>query len=520
MKKNRYRHIKLVIALFLMSISVVVSVYAQGASYITDHPEGTNYRERLIDYADIYTYEILQGTKDTLLYVRTINDFWYGVWGGPNFNFSFGDLKSLVDPNNDKDVFNTIIDFGSKFGTGYSIGIMGEMTSKTSDFSFGLKLAAIDKKISNVPSSDIAGYYAQYYNYEAKYSSSISYFVISPYTKYSFPFLDGLFVSGGLDAYIMYKTVAELEPEFENTGEIYHKMPLTDVKANTRFGISLGVGYDFFIADFFATNNRVRITPYAEFKAGTNIITANSSNWNDLGLNIGLQFKISHDKIKVDTLRFDPRSEFAPEYFASLKSDDGIEFVGFTHKLDIPPAFDVAYVEVPREPEVVTDTVPTTPVEPEKPIVAVTEPGKDTADVAVNIPSKTEPPAPKASPAMNLRLGQTDTLNGYTSATSTALDSTMRTTLDQYAQYMKEHPNVIIRLQGHSDNQGTLAQNQTRSQQRMNAVKNYLMSKGIPERRIFGGYVGSTKPAAVNTTEAGRRKNRRVEMVLENSSGR
>ena len=85
-----------------------------------------NYRTRLIDYADIYSYEIDPKTKDTLLYVRKINDFWYGLYGASNFALSFGDFKSKVDPINNQNIFNTVVNFYSQFGAGYSLGVIGE----------------------------------------------------------------------------------------------------------------------------------------------------------------------------------------------------------------------------------------------------------------------------------------------------------------------------------------------------------------------------------------------------------
>ena len=72
-------------------------------------------------------------------------------------------------------------------------------------------------------------------------------------------------------------TVAYMERNYENTGAIYHKMDVPGTRGNTRFLLNAGIGYDFFIADFFAKNNRVRITPFAELKAGSNVITSNGS---------------------------------------------------------------------------------------------------------------------------------------------------------------------------------------------------------------------------------------------------
>ena len=67
---------------------------------------------------------------------------------------------------------------------------------------------------------------------------------------------------------------------------------------------------------------------------------------------------------------------------------------------------------------------------------------------------------------------------------------------------------------GHTDNKGSDALNQPLSEQRANAVRDYLLKKGILENRLEAKGFGSSKPIADNNTEAGKSKNRRVEIVL------
>jgi len=67
---------------------------------------------------------------------------------------------------------------------------------------------------------------------------------------------------------------------------------------------------------------------------------------------------------------------------------------------------------------------------------------------------------------------------------------------------------------GHTDNVGSDATNMPLSEQRANAVKNYLLRKGLIESRIETKGYGASKPVADNSTDAGRSKNRRVEIVL------
>lgn len=67
---------------------------------------------------------------------------------------------------------------------------------------------------------------------------------------------------------------------------------------------------------------------------------------------------------------------------------------------------------------------------------------------------------------------------------------------------------------GHTDNVGSDATNQPLSEQRAMAVKAYLLKKGLTENRVEARGFGAAKPVADNTTDVGRSRNRRVEIVL------
>ncbi len=86
--------------------------------------------------------------------------------------------------------------------------------------------------------------------------------------------------------------------------------------------------------------------------------------------------------------------------------------------------------------------------------------------------------------------------------------------LDKAVEALQENASVRVEISGHTDNIGLPAQNQALSQQRAEAVKAYLESKGVsPARLVAVGY-GSTRPTADNRTDAGRTQNRRVEFQL------
>ncbi|WP_078063180.1 OmpA family protein [Solirubrum puertoriconensis] len=86
--------------------------------------------------------------------------------------------------------------------------------------------------------------------------------------------------------------------------------------------------------------------------------------------------------------------------------------------------------------------------------------------------------------------------------------------LMRLVRIMKDYPQMEIRVDGHTDNQGDPALNMKLSIDRVNEVKKYLVSKGIPGNRITTQGFGDTKPIASNEQEETRKMNRRVEFVI------
>jgi outer membrane protein OmpA-like peptidoglycan-associated protein len=86
--------------------------------------------------------------------------------------------------------------------------------------------------------------------------------------------------------------------------------------------------------------------------------------------------------------------------------------------------------------------------------------------------------------------------------------------LDELAALMIKHPTWGLKISGHTDNVGKPAANLTLSKKRAEAVKKYLVAKGVSADHLRSEWYGQTKPIAPNTTEAGRQKNRRVEMLI------
>ncbi|MEI9911692.1 MAG: OmpA family protein [Bacteroidota bacterium] len=86
--------------------------------------------------------------------------------------------------------------------------------------------------------------------------------------------------------------------------------------------------------------------------------------------------------------------------------------------------------------------------------------------------------------------------------------------LADVAQILKDNPQLKLAIDGHTDYVGTDESNQALSENRANAVKNYLVKQGVDESRLIVTGHGESEPIADNKTAAGRQKNRRVELKL------
>jgi outer membrane protein OmpA-like peptidoglycan-associated protein len=87
-------------------------------------------------------------------------------------------------------------------------------------------------------------------------------------------------------------------------------------------------------------------------------------------------------------------------------------------------------------------------------------------------------------------------------------------TLKEIGTMLKEHPELKLTIEGHTDNVGAAPVNQTLSEKRAAAVRQYLVDTyQIDGARLQATGLGQTKPAASNDTPEGRQQNRRVELV-------
>jgi outer membrane protein OmpA-like peptidoglycan-associated protein len=97
---------------------------------------------------------------------------------------------------------------------------------------------------------------------------------------------------------------------------------------------------------------------------------------------------------------------------------------------------------------------------------------------------------------------------------SATIKPQLRGVLDPFAASLQNDPNARITIIGHTDSTGSDAVNNPLSMDRAQSVRDYLAARGVSPTRVETAGRGEREPIADNSTEAGRAKNRRVEIFL------
>jgi outer membrane protein OmpA-like peptidoglycan-associated protein len=122
-------------------------------------------------------------------------------------------------------------------------------------------------------------------------------------------------------------------------------------------------------------------------------------------------------------------------------------------------------------------------------------------------------PAPAPEPQVEVAAFETIVLRGVNFQFDEAdLTPPARESLDELATRLQSHQNVSVLVEGHTDAFGTDAYNLELGKKRAEAVREYLVGKGLKAEQIEVVSRGESQPAATNATEEGRALNRRTEV--------
>jgi outer membrane protein OmpA-like peptidoglycan-associated protein len=118
-------------------------------------------------------------------------------------------------------------------------------------------------------------------------------------------------------------------------------------------------------------------------------------------------------------------------------------------------------------------------------------------------------------PTRESERGLVSEIGGVQFATATAnLNPPARESLARFSGIVASYPELIFRIEGHTDNVGSDATNNELSLRRAISVRDYLISLGVPASSIEVQGHGPYQPVADNFSDAGRARNRRVEIVI------
>ena len=103
----------------------------------------------------------------------------------------------------------------------------------------------------------------------------------------------------------------------------------------------------------------------------------------------------------------------------------------------------------------------------------------------------------------------------YYGVNSADIEERSKIVLDAFADYLTDHPTMVIEIAGHTDSRGDDKANKALSAERAFEVMKYLVDHGVDAKRLaYQGY-GESKPVGDNNTEEGRAKNRRTEFLIK-----
>lgn len=466
-----------------------------------EETEKEYYGKLPIDDGKMFAEEILP-SNDTLLTTRTYGDHWFGIFAGPNVSILTGNVRwagkpLAIDqgqyPNPEVD---TIVDYSpTRVNADYNWfpGFIYEYSPVHWDFGFALRVFPYETVSYQaeymVPENDPQ---YEFENQKWIFSSQVPFTGISPQLTYKIRYLNLKVWAGGDFFFSIGRDNTTLQSNYETiTGQVEAPRVINNLEnPPIRYGFNLGVEYEYLIMDIFSST-RVKFAPYAMTEWTTSYISDFGSSVSPIIVRAGFALKFGPDNTTIDTLKYVPRAK--EQFIASFEGQKKVTFEGFLEREEII-ASDLAYVEAAQVFANLSD-------EPELPVA------EDLIQPQVNsTPDEIEE-------KLELKKGDKRTFT-FRQKESTRPETDLRDFLDDLADWMKNNPNSEIRVVGHASSDEPYGRQQEISLDRAKRVQSNLQRKGINPSRILVDGAGSLEPIADNSTEAGRRKNRRVDITV------
>ena len=163
---------------------------------------------------------------------------------------------------------------------------------------------------------------------------------------------------------------------------------------------------------------------------------------------------------------------------------------------------------------------PPPPPPPPAPRVAPPPPPPPVVAPPAPVVAPPAPPPPPPPPPAPVREKVSFAADGFFDTGKSVVKPAGQAKLADLVEKVKSVSLEVIILVGHTDSQGKAAANQKLSVARAEAVKKFLVSKGIEANRVYTEGKGSSQPVADNKTAEGRAKNRRVEVEVVGTRSR